>query len=52
MSSVYVLVISSVNSKFVYVGNKQLDDSELKNCKHVLAECGHCASAHLFTPTL
>jgi hypothetical protein len=40
MPSVYLLVTSSVNRKFVYVGNKQPDDSELKNCKHVLAECG------------
>jgi len=42
MPSVYVLVISFVNSKFVYVGNKQPDDSELKNCKHALADCGLC----------
>lgn len=38
MPSVYLLVISSVNSKFVYVGNKQPDDSDLMNCKHVLAD--------------
>lgn len=47
MPSVYLLVISSVNSEFVYVGNKQPNNSELKNCKHVLADCGLYFSALL-----